>query len=163
MKLCDFSTLCSTVLEEYCINIALWCNMREVSVIFVCHIGYLSYCSYARSLSPQTKARVDGFKELQGLIAALFNPGLRDRHWEKMSAIAGQDLRPTEVSFSLSLSLSWSFFLRLVYDYNKKWMNPLSSCWDNVTKTIAQSPAPQKTHTDINCIREGKKNVWLLV
>ena len=31
------------------------------------------------------------------MLAALFNPGLRDRHWEKMSEIAGQDLRPNEV------------------------------------------------------------------
>ena len=29
-------------------------------------------------------------------MSALFNPGLRERHWEKMSSIAGQDLRPTE-------------------------------------------------------------------
>lgn len=41
---------------------------------------------------------MDDFKELQGLVAALFNPGLRDRHWEKMSSIAGQDLHPTEVN-----------------------------------------------------------------
>ena len=48
-------------------------------------------------LRTQTKSRVDDFKELQGLIAALFNPGLRERHWEKMSSIAGQNLQPTEV------------------------------------------------------------------
>ena len=29
-------------------------------------------------------------------MSALFNPGLRERHWEKMSSIAGQDLRPVE-------------------------------------------------------------------
>lgn len=54
---------------------------------------YLQVCM----LCAQTKSRVDDFKELQGLIAALFNPGLRDRHWEKMSSIAGQNLQPTEV------------------------------------------------------------------
>lgn len=43
------------------------------------------------------KARVDEFKEHLPLIASLFNPGLRDRHWEKMSAIAEQDLTPLEV------------------------------------------------------------------
>lgn len=52
---------------------------------------------YLCMLCAQTKSRVDDFKELQGLIAALFNPGLRDRHWEKMSSIAGQNLQPTEV------------------------------------------------------------------
>lgn len=54
-------------------------------------------------LCSQTKSRVDDFKELQGLIAALFNPGLRDRHWEKMSSIAGQDLQPTEVEDNMKM------------------------------------------------------------
>ena len=45
----------------------------------------------------QVKGRVDEFKEHLPLLSALFNPGLRDRHWEKMSEIAGQDLRPNEV------------------------------------------------------------------
>ena len=40
---------------------------------------------------------MDEFKEHLPLLSALFNPGLRDRHWEKMSEIAGQDLRPNEV------------------------------------------------------------------
>ena len=43
------------------------------------------------------KTRVDEFKEHLPLIASLFNPGLRDRHWEKMSELADQDLKPTEV------------------------------------------------------------------
>jgi len=41
---------------------------------------------------------VDDFKEHLQLIQALFNPGLRERHWDKMSEIAEQDLKPTEVS-----------------------------------------------------------------
>jgi len=45
------------------------------------------------------KGRVDEFKEHLPLLSALFNPGLRDRHWEKMSEIAGQDLRPNEVVY----------------------------------------------------------------
>jgi len=47
------------------------------------------------------KSRVDEFKEHLPLLAALFNPGLRDRHWEKMSEIAGQDLRPNEVVYMI--------------------------------------------------------------
>lgn len=46
----------------------------------------------------QIKGRVEDFKDHLPLIASLFNPGLRDRHWEKMSAIAEQDLRPSDDS-----------------------------------------------------------------
>ena len=46
----------------------------------------------------QVKGRVDEFKEHLPLLSALFNPGLRDRHWEKMTEIAGQDLRPNDVN-----------------------------------------------------------------
>ena len=42
---------------------------------------------------------MDDFKENIPLISALFNPGLRERHWEKMSEIAEQDLTPTEVQY----------------------------------------------------------------
>ena len=41
---------------------------------------------------------MDDFKEHLQLIQALFNPGLRDRHWDKMSELAEQDLKPTEDS-----------------------------------------------------------------
>ena len=44
------------------------------------------------------KTCVEEFKEHLPLIASLFNPGLRDRHWEKMSAIVEQDLKPSESS-----------------------------------------------------------------
>ena len=40
---------------------------------------------------------MEEFKELLPLIGALFNPGLRERHWMKMSELAGRDLMPTEV------------------------------------------------------------------
>ena len=48
-------------------------------------------------MAQKVKGRVDDFKEHLPMIGALFNPGLRDRHWEKMSTIAEQDLRPNEV------------------------------------------------------------------
>lgn len=43
---------------------------------------------------------MEDFKEHLPLIGALFNPGLRERHWSKMSEIAAQDLAPTEVGQS---------------------------------------------------------------
>ena len=44
---------------------------------------------------------MDDFKENIPLISALFNPGLRERHWVKMSEIAEQDLTPTEVKMGM--------------------------------------------------------------
>lgn len=55
----------------------------------------------ALKMAQKVKGRVDDFKEYLGLIGALFNPGLRERHWEKMSQIANQDLKPNEVEISV--------------------------------------------------------------
>lgn len=49
---------------------------------------------------------MDDFKEHLQLIQALFNPGLRERHWDKMSEIAEQDLKPTEVYHIWQLTCS---------------------------------------------------------
>ena len=59
----------------------------------------------ALKMAQKVKGRVDDFKEYSGLIGALFNPGLRDRHWEKMSQIANQDLKPTEVDFCIDMHM----------------------------------------------------------
>ena len=63
-------------------------------------------------LSLQVKGRVDEFKEHLPLLSALFNPGLRDRHWEKMSEIASQDLRPSDVHKALTIE-RYEFILLL--------------------------------------------------
>ena len=44
------------------------------------------------------KTKVDSFKDHLPLVHLLFNPGLRDRHWESMSEIVGYPLQPDESS-----------------------------------------------------------------
>jgi len=47
------------------------------------------------------KTKVEEFREHMPLISTLFNPGLRDRHWEQISDIVGYPLKPDD-SYCLS-------------------------------------------------------------
>eukprot|EP00048_Salpingoeca_helianthica_P012895 m.192407 g.192407 ORF g.192407 m.192407 type:complete len:3920 (+) comp15437_c5_seq100:290-12049(+) len=47
-----------------------------------------------RDMASAVKSEVDDFKENIPLIQALCNPGLRDRHWDQMSALVGFQLKP---------------------------------------------------------------------
>jgi len=52
----------------------------------------------AQKIAKKVKAKVEEFKEHLPLVAVLFNPGLRDRHWDSMSDIVGYPIKPDEDS-----------------------------------------------------------------
>ena len=47
-------------------------------------------------MANRLRVQVGEFKEKLPLIQTLFNPGLRDRHWEQISMIVGQPIKPDE-------------------------------------------------------------------
>lgn len=58
----------------------------------------------AKKIASKVKATVEEFKQNLPLIQTLFNPGLRKRHWEKISDIIGFPLDPSEPESDLCLS-----------------------------------------------------------
>jgi dynein heavy chain len=66
-----------------------WRNLYKIEKTFVESPG-------PRNLAATVKGEVDAFKEHMGLIQALCNPGLRERHWEQISDVIGFDLVPDE-------------------------------------------------------------------
>ncbi|KAL7746739.1 hypothetical protein RI367_007902 [Sorochytrium milnesiophthora] len=53
------------------------------------------------TIANQVKEEMDGFKPYLPLIQALRNPGMRDRHWDKLSAEFNIRLNPTAEDFTL--------------------------------------------------------------
>ncbi|KAK3568802.1 hypothetical protein QTP86_017405 [Hemibagrus guttatus] len=56
----------------------------------------------ALNITTQVKAEVEAFKQHIPLVQVLCNPGLRDRHWEAMSAVVGFSLKPAEEEACIS-------------------------------------------------------------
>ncbi|WAR10683.1 DYH7-like protein [Mya arenaria] len=55
----------------------------------------------AKKIAGKVKTKVEEFREHMPLISTLFNPGLRERHWEQISEIVGYTLKPDD-SYCLS-------------------------------------------------------------
>jgi hypothetical protein len=49
-----------------------------------------------RKMANRLRVQVAEFKEKMPLIQTLFNPGLRDRHWDQISLIIGQPFKPDD-------------------------------------------------------------------
>ena len=68
---------------------AMWRNLHKLSKTF----------GASEQLKPKKSAEVlkmklEKFKENLPILSTFCNPGIRDRHWEKMSKIVGFDLKP---------------------------------------------------------------------
>nr|XP_022323965.1 dynein heavy chain 7, axonemal-like isoform X6 [Crassostrea virginica] len=50
----------------------------------------------AKKIASKVKAKVEEFREYMPLVQTLFNPGLRDRHWEQISEVVKYPLKPDE-------------------------------------------------------------------
>ena len=69
-------------------------------------VQFLSLCQniqlcFIPTFKHQVKGKVEEFKEHMPLIQTLFNPGLRDRHWDQISDIVGYNMKPDD-SYCLS-------------------------------------------------------------
>ncbi|KAM9486848.1 dynein axonemal heavy chain 7-like, partial [Clarias gariepinus] len=62
----------------------------------------LQNSSMALQIITQVKAEVEDFKQHIPLVQVLCNPGLRDRHWEAMSAVVGFSLKPSQEEACIS-------------------------------------------------------------
>ena len=49
-----------------------------------------------RKMANRLRVQVGEFKEKMPLVQTLFNPGLRDRHWEQISAVIGRPFKPDD-------------------------------------------------------------------
>lgn len=51
---------------------------------------------FAKKIASKVKTRVEEFREHMPLVQTLFNPGLRDRHWDQISESIGFPLKPDD-------------------------------------------------------------------
>lgn len=66
----------------------------------------------AVDVAGQLKKRVEAFTVNLPLIAALRNPGMRDRHWTKLSDLVGFPVR-ADANFSVSRALQLNLHTKL--------------------------------------------------
>ena len=66
----------------------MWRTMHKLSRTF-------ADLPYPKRSTERYKQNLDEFKEYLPLLQTFCNPGIRDRHWERMSEIVGFQLKPS--------------------------------------------------------------------
>ncbi|XP_038526379.1 dynein heavy chain 3, axonemal isoform X1 [Canis lupus familiaris] len=61
-----------------------------------------------RRLAENVKVKIDKFKQHIPILSISCNPGMKDRHWQQISEIAGYEIKPTETT-CLSNMLEYGF------------------------------------------------------
>ncbi|KAJ3222973.1 Dynein heavy chain 7, axonemal [Clydaea vesicula] len=75
-------------------------------------LGTLVQAPAPQSIAKQVKEKIDEFMTNIPLIRVLCNPGMRERHWNKLSAIAGIEIKPdASTSMRKMLKLNLEQFL----------------------------------------------------
>ncbi|VDP30406.1 unnamed protein product, partial [Schistosoma curassoni] len=85
-----------------------------------------------RKIATQVRGKVEEFKEHLPLIRALFNPGLRERHWEQISEIVGFTVSNQEEGICLA---------KLI-DMN---LDPYISKFDSISEAASKENSLEKT------------------
>lgn len=64
-------------------------------------------CPPAKAIAVKVRQEVEAMRENIALVQSLCNPGMRDRHWVRVSEIVGREIVPTEET-TLAEILSWN-------------------------------------------------------
>uniref|UniRef100_H2Y7L7 Dynein axonemal heavy chain 7 n=1 Tax=Ciona savignyi TaxID=51511 RepID=H2Y7L7_CIOSA len=117
----------------------------------------------AKGIAEKTKSKVEDFKENIPLIQSICNPGLRDRHWDKLSEVVGFPIKPDEDStlskyLDMNLDAYLTQFESISESASKEYslekaMEKMVSEWSEIQKTPAECLA--KTHS----LASGKNNL----
>ncbi|XP_064624417.1 dynein axonemal heavy chain 3-like [Lineus longissimus] len=67
----------------------MWRTMYKLTKSFSDQAG-------PRRIADSVKGKIDKFKQHMPVLNCICNPGIRDRHWDRMSDAVGFDIRPTE-------------------------------------------------------------------
>ena len=94
----------------------------------------------------QVKAKVEEFREYMPLVQTLFNPGLRDRHWEQISEVVEYPLKPDD-SYTLDKLLGYDLM---------KFVPQFESISEAASKEFSLENAMKKMKTDWQDVSEAK-------